>query len=370
QVVLGLDNAFDVIREKTRNAVEQSAPMTLWHYIQCILLNVRSIGGSYGKNMEGFGSDEALLFLNAVRNISGSQKEGLEQIAERLLTHDFSDSLFFSLVELWCMAGKYKYFDLGHIRQRRDFSRILESALLKAWEISKKRLTHPVSRNDRLPYRLDHLISPVPLTVDLLSHNKVENYFFLESQVEIPGIRRLFGSVGPLPTGTAFVVSNEGHIVTCSHCVEGTDLEKWGAEVRVLHVREKKEEPDLALLQIPILSGREPISLPNVAASVPSLGFSIGYPRFFQDNTDPVILVSMGRISLDGSGGYLVDSESRGGSSGSPVVDVDGHLLGMVYGSELLKVDNDRSFAERVGIVSGREIQRLLRKFGLIENED
>lgn len=367
QVVLDLDNVFDAVCKKPGNgAGVNAAPMTLWHCAQYILLNVREAGRDWGINTQGFGVDEALVFLKAVRARAAVENYLPEQVAERLLTHEFSDQMFSSLAQLWQMAGRHKYFDRDHSRQRQAFSVILARALSQASELRERRLTQLVSRYDRLPYRRDHLVSPVPLTEDLAGSASAENYFFLEGQVQIPGVSEAFESVRPLPTGTGFVVSRDGHIITCSHCVAGVDLGKWGTKVRVLHFRENTRQTDLALLQIPALSDRRPVTFPDPADDVPDVGFSIGYPGIFRDEREDVMVVSMGRVLRDGSNGLLVGAESMPGSSGSPVVDAKGRLLGMVIASERGYSLFSGSFAEGVRFVPVKDIQRLLRKFDLI----
>ena len=151
--------------------------------------------------------------------------------------------------------------------------------------------------------------------------------------------------------GTAFGVTAEGLLVTNRHLVEdGTrratrllvkfsDTPTW-LPARIVRTAPDRED-DLALLQIE-RPGRYPVvagirAQPDLVVGAPVT--SIGFPLPDESPTDSVNRQEMARSSL--VAGVVskrlarllqIDSYATHGASGSPVLDRQGYVVGVVYG--------------------------------------
>ncbi len=136
------------------------------------------------------------------------------------------------------------------------------------------------------------------------------------------------------PIGTGFVVDRAGHVVTNYHVVEGKEkvIVKLasGATVEVQKVYCASSARDLAILDTPITVGT-PASL---ATRRPAQGESIivyGNPLGLEHSVTSGIVSAI--RTENGSECLQIDAPTSPGSSGSPVFDVHGEVVGVVSGS-------------------------------------
>jgi S1-C subfamily serine protease len=181
-------------------------------------------------------------------------------------------------------------------------------------------------------------------------------------QIDLPALRQandsavvLIGSEvrGQRFEATGFNVRRSGLIVTNRHVVsEGAgrptggrlqvkfaDTPRW----RHAHVVTLDDDPtiDLALVQVdepgpfPVVRGiAASVDVP-VGAGIATLGFPLGTDVPMEGaGTDAVAKTSLsaGRVSKTVSDVLQIDSFASHGSSGSPVLDTHGHVIGVVYG--------------------------------------
>lgn len=179
-----------------------------------------------------------------------------------------------------------------------------------------------------------------------------------------PSIAKLYclNSAGKVfSTGSAFLYSKKGILVTCDHVIEGgqTVLCRFpddGPEVfHQAKVALRDTEHDLALLKID--SERAPLpslktsSLANVRPGMPVL-FS-GYPLNLNALTTHQGILSAIATDAVGATTYLIDGTVNSGNSGCPLMNADGEVLGVVNAkrrerSELL----DKVEAMTLGAIS------------------
>ncbi|TVP77166.1 MAG: FHA domain-containing protein [Gemmatimonadales bacterium] len=162
------------------------------------------------------------------------------------------------------------------------------------------------------------------------------------------------GSDGKVATGTGFAVTAGAVIATSRHLLEGesgTDTPRqvaiqfadsrqiWPAE----EVR-RADTDDLALLRAGTIGSQVPYledlgeGRPAPGDPVAILGFPLGStpdPSVPESERAPARpLVSAGIVSESGEGELLVQGWGEPGASGSPVLDGDGRLVGVVMGGE------------------------------------
>lgn len=141
----------------------------------------------------------------------------------------------------------------------------------------------------------------------------------------------------PLP-GTAFGVSPEGRLLTSRHLLQAAP----GARMRVryagtsawlpAHVTRVSDTADLALIQLdrpsrhPVIVGVSPNGLlARVGSPVASIGFTAG--------GNPAPTMTAGLVSALGADLLQIQAYAGEGSSGSPVFDARGDVVGVVVGS-------------------------------------
>ncbi len=137
-------------------------------------------------------------------------------------------------------------------------------------------------------------------------------------------------------TGSAFIYSKKGMLVTCEHLVEGSHSLicrfPGDAEFLPLKVILRDAEHDLALLKAEV--DREPLlplskkSLKDVRAGMPVL-FS-GYPLSLEVLTTHQGILSAVTKDAVGSTTYLIDGTVNSGNSGCPLMNENGDVLGVV----------------------------------------
>lgn len=167
-------------------------------------------------------------------------------------------------------------------------------------------------------------------------------------------------------TGTGFVVSTDGYLVTCAHVVEdATEItvslgkNKWPAKVVAVDLLQ-----DLAVVRVeandlPVLSLTE---AEDVELAEPV--YVIGYP--LSDMLGKGIKVTTGTIAGvaeeadGGSRQFQVDAAMNPGNSGGPIVDPQGRVVGVA--SALL---SGLRISEVGFGVPAREVRALLKKAGV-----
>lgn len=165
--------------------------------------------------------------------------------------------------------------------------------------------------------------------------------------------------------GTGFVVTEDGLIVTNRHVIEGDEhpvVTLHNGEKYIASIVSISEEVDLALLDIdgenlPVLSLADRYN-GTVGESI----YVIGNPLFFTGianegetlglmNADPPILVLQAPIYK--------------GNSGSPVIDANGEVLGVVYATSRIQTPSGE---EKVGLaVPVQWILQLQKEIGINE---
>lgn len=136
-------------------------------------------------------------------------------------------------------------------------------------------------------------------------------------------------------TGSGFIVSPDGYIITCKHVVDGAPaidimLEGKSLNVNVIAV---EDEGDLALLKLdgrsdlPFLELREATTV-RAGDEVTAVGFPLGVMA-------PVVTRGIVSLSPTRLGQYpyaliQIDAAVNPGNSGGPLFDADGKVIGIV----------------------------------------
>jgi S1-C subfamily serine protease len=156
---------------------------------------------------------------------------------------------------------------------------------------------------------------------------------------------------GTFIAGTAFSVSRSGLLVTNRHVVR-TESGQPARRVRVIfgnttewipaHVVRMSETDDLALLQLDV-AGRYPVvsgisrdgALARVGAPVASIGYPHAIDTPMEGNGLHITArtsTTAGTVSKRLDDVIQIDSYAGKGSSGSPLFDTNGHVVGVIYG--------------------------------------
>jgi S1-C subfamily serine protease len=158
---------------------------------------------------------------------------------------------------------------------------------------------------------------------------------------------------GTFIAGTAFAISREGLLVTNRHVVRSPSgraprrirvLFANTTEWRPAHVVRLSDDDELALLQVeegapfPVVAG---VSRVGRETRVGSPVATIGYPHAVDTPMEGAGLevrarttTTAGTVSKRLSNVLQIDSYAGKGSSGSPVFDVRGYVVGVIYGGE------------------------------------
>jgi len=138
-------------------------------------------------------------------------------------------------------------------------------------------------------------------------------------------------SGGPISSGTGFVVSAQGHVLTNHHVVEGCREMRTG-DRRVAALVASDEARDLAVLKLP--PGGEAAILRGGGEARPGDDIVVlGYPLYGLLGSDAI--VTTGTISSlaglrDDRNKMQISAPVNPGNSGGPVLDQSGHVVGVV----------------------------------------
>jgi putative serine protease PepD len=137
----------------------------------------------------------------------------------------------------------------------------------------------------------------------------------------------------PLKLGTGFFVSSDGKLVTNAHVIEGADsasakLEN-GATYSIRGVLKAAADKDLVLLQadakdVPFLTINREASLPEVGSRVAVIGSPLGLEGTVSEG-----IISGHRNAKKDDQWLQMTAAISPGSSGSPVVDENGKVVGI-----------------------------------------
>ena len=168
----------------------------------------------------------------------------------------------------------------------------------------------------------------------------------LPTSVDTPGVAHAAQSVvkvaslgcGGLVTGSGFPIGT-GYVVTNAHVVSGTSthtiVTPSGAQMQGTVVYFDPER-DVAVLYVPDFKG-DPLAFGPAGRG--TKGAVIGYPGGQSEKVVPAVVD--GRIVAEGRDIYnssvvtrqifVIQASVRPGNSGGPLIDLDGHVLGLVF---------------------------------------
>ena len=130
--------------------------------------------------------------------------------------------------------------------------------------------------------------------------------------------------------GTGFVISEQGHIITCNHVVSEEFVEVISNQGNRWKVQLIGRSPnsDLAMLQVPDIE-QQPICLADsVEISEGQTVFALGYPLGLEFTVSKGI-VSNRNLVRNGLSYVQTDVSLNPGNSGGPVVNERGELIGI-----------------------------------------
>jgi S1-C subfamily serine protease len=189
---------------------------------------------------------------------------------------------------------------------------------------------------------------PIPVAVDTVEVKRAA-----ESVVKVAG----FGC-GGMVTGSGFPVG-PGYIVTNAHVVSGTSghsIQSPGGDLLDATVVFFDPERDVAVLYVPGYTGT-PLNFGT--ANRGTKGAVIGYPGGGAEQTAPAIVD--GEVPAEGRDIYnaslvtrqilVIQARVRPGNSGGPLVDLGGHVMGLVFATSA--GDPNQAYALSDGEISG-----------------
>jgi len=183
------------------------------------------------------------------------------------------------------------------------------------------------------------------LTVNQIYNRSASGVGFVRANAE-PAAPEPFGPFGPQPrgdriaTGSAFVIDEDGHLLTNAHVVEGADDVQvtLGADGETLdaEVVGTDASTDVALLEVePPDGGLEPLELADSSeVEVGDPAVAIGNP-FGLDNTATAGIVSAIHREIRAPNGFTIsdaiqtDAPINPGNSGGPLLDAAGRVIGI-----------------------------------------
>jgi S1-C subfamily serine protease len=186
----------------------------------------------------------------------------------------------------------------------------------------------------------------------------------IDKYTTINGSERLTG------TGSGFVFSSDGLILTNAHVIENSGLLK----VSLLDGNEftgeiigRDKDADIAIIKI-FGSGYTPVRLGSSGdLKIGQLVIAIGNPLGYQHSVSVGVLSGVGR-TMSTPGGQLVDdilqsdAAMNPGNSGGPMINTDGEVIGI--NTAIIPSAQNLSFS--IGIDSAKEIARYLISDGKV----
>ncbi len=153
-------------------------------------------------------------------------------------------------------------------------------------------------------------------------------------------------------TGSGFIISNDGYIITNEHVTRGSSdiIVKMGEDVYRAMIIKESERLDLSLIKADHLSGAPFINVFEIGnLEIGEELFALGFPLI--DFLGTSIRVTEGIVSSMGGLGdeptlFQMTAAIQPGNSGGPVVDVDGRLLGVAVSKA-----NDAHVIQKYGVV-------------------
>jgi len=145
--------------------------------------------------------------------------------------------------------------------------------------------------------------------------------------------------------GSGFLVSSEGHVVTCSHVIENLQTPYVAFELgnfQLSYYRttiindDGKENKDFAILkidQIDISTLPTPLKLGNISGvEVGNEALFFGYPlKVIKITVHKAMLSAIGADILMPNVNILqIDGSVNNGNSGGPLVDLNGNVIGII----------------------------------------
>src|SRR3954468_19107270 len=182
---------------------------------------------------------------------------------------------------------------------------------------------------------------PVAATSALTPHQVYENakdsVAYITSQITQQSDNPFGGTQSGVATGSGFVVSSDGYIVTNAHVVEGAtkvSVKVGDGKTQSARIVGQDASTDLALLKIDA-SGLKPLTLGNSdTAEVGDPTYAIGNP-FGLDRTLTTGVVSALQRQISSPNGYSIDdviqtdAAINPGNSGGPLFDGAGNVIGV-----------------------------------------
>lgn len=148
------------------------------------------------------------------------------------------------------------------------------------------------------------------------------------------------GNTTPITSGSGFIVSSEGYVVTAAHVAVavGNEVSARAADERIYTgvVTAIDRFNDMALIKLRMYNGRAPIPAAPACMAKDALVFTYGKPHGRGDTARIGNLQAMhfGRPVIYGNFGYtdamVLHMGTQRGESGGPVFNGQGQLVGMV----------------------------------------
>lgn len=166
-------------------------------------------------------------------------------------------------------------------------------------------------------------------------------------------------------SGTGFIVSHDGYVVTAAHLKVELPYKMWAVIGQrdgtrfPLQLREVDQNSDVALWQLPqSASCRYAVTLSSTPVKVLDRAIVIGFPGQSGMTPAPVNIANLS----DDQGFYNADGFLRPGFSGGPVFNEDGKIIALVHGGTAGGGNNS--------LVPAALIVNLLKKRGVQDATD
>ncbi|WP_416150466.1 S1 family peptidase [Salipaludibacillus sp. HK11] len=146
--------------------------------------------------------------------------------------------------------------------------------------------------------------------------------------------------------GTGFYISEDGHIMTNEHVVSNDPqpvVTFEDGESFLTNVVEKNEESDIAILKIDPGDYSPPVLEFEENWEVGSPVYVIGNPLFFNYIANEGNLIGTTTFQSRAQPVIMLDAPIYQGSSGSPVINDQGYVVGVVYATTRVEHEGSRT---------------------------